>query len=190
CPRRSLLSRTCRRLLHTESGNGLKKISKGFGISPSTSREIVYKLRTLKDVALMSRSGCPSKFSPRTDRMMIKEVTESPKISSQVRQQTLATVGVKVQGCHGRCARSKLSTKILTSGIINLMATVKHGGGSVVVWGCCVSGSGQFTIIESSMNSKVQQENDPKHTSKSAKVWLKYKSLGMDKSDLNPIEML
>uniref|UniRef100_A0A3B3BBY5 Transposase Tc1-like domain-containing protein n=1 Tax=Oryzias melastigma TaxID=30732 RepID=A0A3B3BBY5_ORYME len=147
-----------------ESGNGLKKISKGFGISPSTSREIVYKLRTLKDVALMSRSGCPSKFSPRTDRMMIKEVTESPKISSQVRQQTLATVGVKVQGCHGRCARSKLSPskknmKARRNTDENLMATVKHGGGSVVVWGCCVSGSGQFTIIESSMNSAVYEDN-------------------------------
>lgn len=89
-----------------------------------------------------------------------------------------------------------------------------------MVWGCfAASGPGRITVINGKMNSKMyqdilqenlrpsvhqlelkrgwvmQQDNDPKHTSKSTKEWIKQKKLRLlewpsQSPDLNPIEML
>ncbi len=102
----------------------------------------------------------------------------------------------------------------------NIIPTVKYGGGSVMVWGCfAASGPGRLAVINGTMNSAVyqkilkdnvrpsvrdlklkrtwvlQQDNDPKHTSKSTSEWLKknkMKTLEWPRQspDLNPIEML
>uniref|UniRef100_A0A3Q3JS38 Transposase n=1 Tax=Monopterus albus TaxID=43700 RepID=A0A3Q3JS38_MONAL len=262
-----------------ESGKGFKKISKDFEISHSTVRKIVYKWRAFKTTANMPRSGRPSKFTPRADRKMLKEVSKNPKMSSRDLQQALATVDVEVHAStirkrlhkfnlHGRRARRKplLSKRNIKARLTfarenvdkdqdfwnnvrwtdeskielfghqsrghvwhkpntafqekNLIPTVKHGGGSVMVWGCfAAAGPGQLTIIESTMNSTVyqkvleehvrpsvrklklkrnwtmQHDNDPKHTSKSTKDWLKKKKWRVlewpsQSPDLNPIEML
>ncbi len=102
----------------------------------------------------------------------------------------------------------------------NIIPTVKHGGGSVMVW-CCfaASGPGRLVIINGTMNSAIyqkilkenvrpsvcdlklkctwvmQQDNDPKHTSKSTSEWLKKNKIKVlecpnQSPDLNPIEML
>jgi len=74
----------------------------------------------------------------------------------------------------------------------HLKPTVKHGGGGLMIWPCsAATGPGHFVVIESTMNSSVyqsilesnvspsvwqlkleskwfmQQDNDPKHSSKS-----------------------
>ena len=102
----------------------------------------------------------------------------------------------------------------------NLIPTVKYGGGSIMVWGCfAASGPGQLAIIDGKMNSQVyqdilqenvrlsvcqlklnrswvmQQDNDPKHRSKSTTEWLQQKKIRLlewpsQSPDLNPIEML
>uniref|UniRef100_A0A8C6P1G5 Transposase Tc1-like domain-containing protein n=1 Tax=Nothobranchius furzeri TaxID=105023 RepID=A0A8C6P1G5_NOTFU len=102
----------------------------------------------------------------------------------------------------------------------NIIPTVKHGGGSVMVWGCfAASGTGRLAVINGTMNSTVyqnilkenvrpsvcqlklktswllQQDNDPKHTSKSTSEWLKNNKMKTlewpsQSPDLNPIEML
>ncbi|KAK3514798.1 hypothetical protein QTP70_032196, partial [Hemibagrus guttatus] len=101
-----------------------------------------------------------------------------------------------------------------------IIPTVKYGGGSVMVWGCfAASGPGRFAVINGTMNSAVyqkilkenvrpsvcdlklkrtwvlQQDNDPKHTSKSTSEWLKKNKMKTlewpsQSPDLNPIEML
>ncbi len=91
----------------------------------------------------------------------------------------------------------------------SVLPTVKHGGGSVMVWGCMsAAGTGELQFIEGTMNASMycdilkksmipslhfQHDNDPKHTSKTTAALLK-KLKVMDWPsmfpDLNPIENL
>lgn len=96
--------------------------------------------------------------------------------------------------------------------------TVKHGGGSVMVWGCCTrNGIGELHILERTMDRfyyrdilersllpsiakfkfagefSFVHDNDPKHTSGLVKNWLKEKKIQVlpwpsFSPDLNPIE--
>jgi hypothetical protein len=78
----------------------------------------------------------------------------------------------------------------------NLIPTIKYGGGSIKVWGCFAApGPGQLAIIAGKINSQVyqeilqenelkrnrswvmQQDNDPKHRSKSTTEWLQQKKI-------------
>lgn len=99
----------------------------------------------------------------------------------------------------------------------NLIPTVKHGGGNVLVWGCFSSkGVGEISFINGKMNAEeycrildtcllvsanklcisdfiFQQDNDPKHTSSTAKEYLDIKkvktmSWPSQSPDMNPIE--
>lgn len=102
----------------------------------------------------------------------------------------------------------------------NLLPSVKHGGGSVMVWGCmAASGVGNLVFVETTMDQfeylnilknnlreSVQklgirddfhfyQDNDPKHKALNVRLWLLYNcphviETPAQSPDLNPIEHL
>lgn len=102
--------------------------------------------------------------------------------------------------------------------VANLKSTIKHGGGSVMVWGCIsAAGVGELVFIDTTMNAimyrnilrenlkksaakmgiensfKFYQDNDPKHRSYLVREWLLYNCAKVldtpsQSLDLNPIE--
>lgn len=102
----------------------------------------------------------------------------------------------------------------------NVKSTVKHGGGSVMVWGCMsAQGVGKLVFIDGTMDKHLylsilkdnlhssaekmgmssnhflfQHDNDPKHTAHDVKMWILFNAKHLptppQSPDINPIENL
>ena len=126
---------------------------------------------------------------------------------------------INQMGSDGRHWVWKTAGEGLSDRLVN--GTVKFGGGSCMIWGCMLwQGPGHIHHIEGTMDGDLyvhilddklyqslkkyrkkkwqvlfQQDNDPKHTSKKAKMWLENSGLKVmewppQSPDLNPIEQL
>ncbi|KAK3529988.1 hypothetical protein QTP86_009364 [Hemibagrus guttatus] len=99
----------------------------------------------------------------------------------------------------------------------NTIPTVKHGGGNIMLWGCfSAKGPGRLIHVKDRMNGAMyreililpstralkmkrgwvfQHDNDPKHTARTTKEWLRKKHFKVlewpsQSPDLSPIENL
>ncbi|GAA6222128.1 histone H2A.Z-specific chaperone CHZ1-like, partial [Lates japonicus] len=99
-----------------KSGKGYKKISKRFGFSISTIRNVIKKWKIRGTVEVKPRSGRPRKISDKTARLLCRKATQNPHMTAKDLQEGLADAGVMVhpstvqrclnkQGLHGRVRR-------------------------------------------------------------------------------------
>ena len=67
-PRRKDISNDLREAIVAahQFGKGYKDISKFFGVHHSTEIKIIHKWETFNTAVYLPRSGCPSKFTPRS----------------------------------------------------------------------------------------------------------------------------
>ncbi len=79
-----------------QSGKGCKAISKALGLQRTTVRAIIHKWRKLVTVVKLTRSGRPTKITPRAQRQLIQEVIKEPRITSKELQASLASIKVSV----------------------------------------------------------------------------------------------
>ncbi|KAL0154417.1 hypothetical protein M9458_050266 [Cirrhinus mrigala] len=190
----------------------------------------------------LPRAGRPAKLSYRGRRALVREVKKNPKITVAELQRCSREMGESCRnstipaalhqsGLYGRVAQRKplLSARHMKARMefakktpegLQDVPTVKHGGGSIMLWGCfSAAGTGRLVAIEGKMNAAkyrdildenllqsaqdlrlgrrftFQQDNDPKHTAKITKEWLHNNSVTVlewhsRSPDLNPIEHL
>ena len=96
CPAQKRFLKTSEKVINAhQSGKGYKTISKDVGLHQSTVRQIVYKWRKFNTIVTLSRSGCPTKITPRARRTII-QVTKNPRVMSKDLQASLALANVSV----------------------------------------------------------------------------------------------
>ncbi|GFV57403.1 transposable element Tcb1 transposase [Trichonephila clavipes] len=170
-------------------------------ISLFTVRSVVKRFNETGFTENKVRSGRPGIFSAREKRSIIKEVKKNPQIRAPH------------DGRQYRKPNTELEKQHLTP-------TVKHGGGSVLVWGCMpANGVGKLCFIDGIITAHTyidilrhnlqssaqklglgtsfvfQQDNDPKHTANLTWEWLLYNSprqlkMPPQSPDINSIENL
>ncbi|GFX84302.1 transposable element Tcb1 transposase [Trichonephila clavipes] len=203
----------------------LREIGKIVGRTHSAIQRVINNYTSSKSVISKPRSGRPSKLTLREKsceqakafRDFAKEhVSKPPQFWGKVLfsdESKFCIFGIKGR----KLVRRKQGTALEKE---NLVPTVKHSGGGVMVWGCmAANGVGCLTFIDSTLNNMgyinilkenlkqgeqdlnlgddfwFQQDNDPKHTAHNVKLWLLYNIKNQLRSpsqspDLNPIEHL
>ncbi|KAL0159195.1 hypothetical protein M9458_042920, partial [Cirrhinus mrigala] len=209
------------------SGQGYKNISAALKVPKSTVASIILKWKTFGTTRTLPRAVRLAKLSYRGRRAFMglygRVARRKPLLSA--RHESLHGL-IRFSGLM-RPRAFRLNSKRYVwrkpgtaHHLSNTVPAVKHGGGSIMLWGCfSAAGTGRLVTIEGKMNAAkyrdildenllqsaqdlrlgrrftFQQDNDPKHTAKITKEWLHNNSVTVlewpsRSPDLNPIEQL
>ncbi|KAG1953319.1 hypothetical protein F2P79_009893 [Pimephales promelas] len=202
-----------------QAGKSESTIGKQLGVKKkSTVGKIVRKWKTYKTTDNLPRSGAPRKISSRGVKMIMRTVSKNPRTTWRDLMNDLQRAGTKATKAtiiHVQ-ARLKFAREHMDDpeqdwkNIMwkknaelhpkNTIPTVKHGGGNIMLWGCCsAKGTGKLIRIEGRMNRAMyceilsqnllpsvralkmnrgwifQHDNAPKHTAWATKEWLRKK---------------
>ncbi|GFV05815.1 transposable element Tcb2 transposase [Trichonephila clavipes] len=216
-------------LSYIKREKSFREIGKVLKLSFTTIRYIVKKYLETSSVENKARPGSPSKLTSRSERMIV-----SVSVFAQTVRNVLHSASLKARTPRKKPYISESKFEIFTPPNIqkiwrknktavepqNVLPTLKHGGGNVMVWGCVAhNGAGNLEFIDNKMNAlaytgllrhhlldsaKVlsmentfifQQGNDLKHTTIVTKTWLLYHAprrleTPPQSPDLNPIKNL
>ncbi|KAI2660984.1 Retrovirus-related Pol polyprotein [Labeo rohita] len=163
------------------SGQGYKKNSAALKVPKSTVAFIILKWKTFGTTRTLPRAGRPAKLSYRGRRALVREVKKNPEITvaelqrcsremgESCRKSTI-TAALHQSGLYGRVARRKplLSARHMKARMefakktpegLQDVPTVKHGGGSIMLWGCfSAAGTGRLVAIEGKMNAATYRD--------------------------------
>uniref|UniRef100_A0AAQ4S701 Transposase Tc1-like domain-containing protein n=1 Tax=Gasterosteus aculeatus aculeatus TaxID=481459 RepID=A0AAQ4S701_GASAC len=154
--------------------------------------------------AALHKSGLFGREARRKPLLCKKHMTARLEDSQTMRNKILWSDETKIE-LFGLNAKRYVWRKPGTAHhLANTIPTVKHGGGSIMLWGCSsAGGTGRLVRIEGKMNAAMykdilnenmlqsaldlrlgrrfifQQDNDPKHTAKIKKEWLQHNSVNV-----------
>ncbi|KAF7252569.1 Transposable element Tcb1 transposase [Varanus komodoensis] len=209
-----------------KDGLGYKKIAKTLNLSCSTVAKTTQRLNRTGSTRNRPRHGGPKKLSARAQRHI-------QRLALGNRRMSAASIAAEVAGVEGQPVSAQTIHRTLhqINGVKRVwrqpgeeykdkcvLPTVKHGGGSAMVWGCMsAAGNGELQSIEGTLNASMscdilkqstipslrrlgrravfQHDHDSKHTSKMTAVLLKKLRVKVKDSpsmfpDLSPIEHL
>ncbi|KAK3571374.1 hypothetical protein QTP86_009746 [Hemibagrus guttatus] len=157
----------------------------------STVDSIIHKWKKFGTTRILPSVGCPAKLSDRGRRTLVSEVTKNMMVTLKQLQHFSVERGEPFR-------RTTISAALHQSGL--------NGPGRLAVINGTMNSAVYQKILKENVRPSVcdlklkrtwvlQQDNDPKHTSKSTSEWLKKNKMKTlewpsQSPDLNPIEML
>ena len=154
-----------------KAGMGYKKISKQLGEKLTTVGAIIGKWRKHKVTANLPRSGAPRKISPRGISIMMRKVRDQPSTTQEELGNDLKVVGTTVtkrtisNTLHHEGFKSCCVHEVPLLKKAQVQTRLKFGDNPLPSVRALKMGCGWV----------FQHDNDPKHSAKATKEWLKKK---------------